>query len=110
MRIHPNASQTSQLDVYRQRSERAGDAGGGSDARAKSAASESRSDHVTLSSEARLMSEAGRVARESSDIRQERVAALKAQVEAGTYQPDNRKIAEAMLREDMDLFRSLSSQ
>ncbi len=68
------------------------------------ASSGSSSDKVTLSGDARLVSLAATTAKESPDTRSDRVAELKAQVEAGTYQPDSRKIAEKMLTMDSELF------
>ncbi|WP_300164126.1 flagellar biosynthesis anti-sigma factor FlgM [Solidesulfovibrio sp.] len=68
------------------------------------ASSASGSDKVTLSGDAKLVSLAATTAKESPDTRSDRVAELKAQVEAGTYQPDSRKIAEKMLTMDSELF------
>ncbi len=61
-------------------------------------------DRVTLSGDAKLVSVAAATAREASDTRSDRVAELKAQVEAGTYQPDSKKIAEKMLTMESELF------
>lgn len=66
--------------------------------------SASGADKVTLSGDARLVSLAATTAKDSPDTRADRVAALKAQVEAGTYQPDSKKIAEKMLTMESDLF------
>lgn len=66
--------------------------------------SEAEGDSVSVSSEARLMAEANRTAQTSPDIRQEKVDMLKAQVQSGTYQIDNERIAQGLLREDMSLF------
>ncbi|HCR12872.1 flagellar biosynthesis anti-sigma factor FlgM [Solidesulfovibrio sp.] len=64
----------------------------------------SGADKVTLSGDARLVSLAATTAKDAPDTRSDRVAELKAQVEAGTYQPDSRKIAEKMLTMDSELF------
>lgn len=64
----------------------------------------SSSDRVTLSDDAKLVSLASRVAQDSPEVRSDRVATLKAQVEAGTYQPDSKKIAEKLLTMESDLF------
>lgn len=61
-------------------------------------------DRVTLSDNARLVSQAATEALGTSDIRADKVASLKAQVEAGTYQPDSKKIAEKLLTMESDLF------
>ena len=60
-------------------------------------------DRVSLSSEAKLRPLAKQVAMETDDVRAEKVAALKAQVENGTYQIDVRKTAENLIKEDLDL-------
>ncbi len=39
------------------------------------------------------------IAKNTPDVREDRVAALKAQIDAGTYQPDSGKIADGILRE-----------
>ncbi len=39
------------------------------------------------------------IARNTPDVREDRVKALKAQIDAGTYQVDSGKIADGMLRE-----------
>jgi len=62
-------------------------------------------DRVTLSDGARLVGVAVRTAGETSEVRTDKVAELKAQVQAGTYQPNSRKIAEKMLTMEADLLR-----
>ena len=64
----------------------------------------SGSDRVTLSDDAKLVSLATRQAQEAPESRADKVAALKAQVDAGTYQPDSKKIAEKLLTMESDLF------
>lgn len=62
-------------------------------------------DRVTLSDGARLVGVAVKTASGSPEVRADKVAELKAQVQSGTYQPDSRKIAEKMLTMESDLFR-----
>ncbi|MDQ7833493.1 MAG: flagellar biosynthesis anti-sigma factor FlgM [Desulfovibrionaceae bacterium] len=76
-------------------------AGSGRDA--KSARTTGASDTVTLSGNAKLFSQAVRDAQNAPEVRVERVAELKAQVESGEYQPDSHKIAEKMLLAEIDL-------
>jgi negative regulator of flagellin synthesis FlgM len=64
----------------------------------------SSADRVTLSDDAKLVSQAATEATNTSDVRTDKVASLKAQVDAGTYQPDSKKIAEKMLTMESDLF------
>lgn len=61
-------------------------------------------DSVTLSSNALLLSEATRTAQSTADVRQERVDALRIQIQNGTYQPDSQLIAQNLVREEADLF------
>ena len=100
MQIRPDGGQISPLSVYRKQTELAQQ----EKPREAAAAPESRGDRVSLSDDARIMAEAKRTAQETSDIRQDKVAELKAQVESGTYTVDSRKVAAAMLREDMAIF------
>ncbi|MHC1787943.1 flagellar biosynthesis anti-sigma factor FlgM [Solidesulfovibrio sp.] len=85
-----------------------GDSGESSSvARGKGSESERSSgsaDRVTLSDDARLVSVATRSAQEAPESRADKVAALKAQVDAGTYQPDSKKIAEKLLTMESELF------
>ena len=62
------------------------------------------SDSVTVSFDARLMMEANVTAQQAQDVRQEKVDALRIQVQNGTYQPDSRLIAQNLLREEQGLF------
>jgi len=59
-------------------------------------------DRVVLSSEARLRGAALQTASEAPDVRQEKVDELKRQVKDGTYQPNLKKAAANLLREDLD--------
>ncbi len=69
----------------------------------KTAGASGSSDTVTLSGDAKLFAQAVRDAQSASEVRAERVAELKAQVESGEYQPDSRKIAEKLLLSEIDL-------
>ena len=71
---------------------------------AKSAkTSTSTSDTVSLSDEAKLRGVAHTEAMKSDGVRAEKVAELKARVQAGTYEPDTRKAAQNLVRDDLDL-------
>ncbi|THB70667.1 MAG: flagellar biosynthesis anti-sigma factor FlgM [Desulfovibrio sp.] len=69
----------------------------------KAAESGSAGDRVSLSDEAKLRTEALGAAASASEVRREKVAAIKAQIESGEYQIDTRKIAENMVKEDLEL-------
>jgi negative regulator of flagellin synthesis FlgM len=62
-------------------------------------------DTVSLSDNAKLVAQAASNAQVSPDVRVDRVQALKAQVQAGTYNPDSQKIAEKLVDSDMDFLR-----
>src|SRR5690242_2794372 len=55
-------------------------------------------DSVSLSDSARELSRARATVGEASDVREDRVAALKAAVANGTYSVDSRALAQSMLR------------
>ena len=62
-------------------------------------AAKANGDRVQLSDGAREVQEAMRVMNELPDIRSEKIAKLRAEVEQGTYRPDGRKIAFNMLKQ-----------
>jgi len=66
---------------------------------------QNRGDRVELSSTAREMKKVESVLNSTPDIRAEKVKALKEQIEAGTYQVDSKKVANAMLA---DLLKDLA--
>lgn len=61
-------------------------------------------DRVSLSSEARLRTEAYSAAMATPEIRQSKVDAIKAKVDSGEYRADSHAIAEKLLREEPGLF------
>ena len=65
--------------------------------------SSSGTDKVSVSEEAKLRAAALSAATSASDVRVDKVEELKAQVQAGTYVPDNRKTAMNLIRDDLDL-------
>ncbi|WP_338670137.1 flagellar biosynthesis anti-sigma factor FlgM [Pseudodesulfovibrio methanolicus] len=60
-------------------------------------------DRVVLSSEARLRGAALQTAKEAPDVRREKVDELKRKVKDGTYQPNIKKAAANLIRDDLDL-------
>jgi len=62
-----------------------------------------KGDSIKLSGQAKLYSRALRTAQESPEIRQKKVAEIKALVESGDYHPDNKKTAAKIVEEDLDL-------
>ncbi len=63
-----------------------------------------KGDSVELSGDAKMMAEAHGVASGTSDVRTEKVAALREQIQNGTYTVDNNRVAEGILKEDMGFF------
>lgn len=57
-----------------------------------------RQDALTLSEAAQGMAEAMKRAQEAPDVRQEKVAVLKQQLNQGAYRVDSRQTAESLLR------------
>ena len=58
-------------------------------------------DTVDLSTRSREVQDARRVLAELPEIRENKVAAIRAQIEAGTYVVDSEKIAEKMIAEGL---------
>lgn len=74
-------------------------------AKLKNASESSSGDKVSLSGDARLVAQAVKEAAGSSDVRMDRVEALKQQVQSGTYQPDSRKIAQKLIDNEIDFLQ-----
>jgi flagellar biosynthesis anti-sigma factor FlgM len=68
-----------------------------------SAASKRASANVDISADAKdraaAQAKALQIARNTPDVREDRVASLKAQIDAGTYKVDAGKVADGMMRE-----------
>lgn len=62
-----------------------------------------KGDSVSLSGEAKLQSAAFSAASQAPDVRAEKVRSLKEQVRNGTYQPDIKKAARNLVRDELDL-------
>lgn len=62
-------------------------------------------DRVSFSQDAALLTEARRTAQATPDVRQEKVDALKEQVNQGTYKIDSRTLASNLLAEESSLFK-----
>lgn len=74
------------------------------DASARQIPAAGTGDVVTVSHDARLLAEANRVAQDAPDVRADKVASLRIQVQNGTYRPDSRLIASALIDEEPGLF------
>lgn len=58
-------------------------------------------DKVILSQEAKKIQEAKKLMDSIPDIREEKVAKIKAQIENGTYQVEEKKLAAKMIKESL---------
>ncbi len=58
-------------------------------------------DKVILSLEAKKIQEAKKLMDSIPDIREEKVAKIKAQIENGTYQVEDKKLASKMIKESL---------
>lgn len=64
----------------------------------KAPASASSADQVDISEKARMLQKLNRLATVGGEVRTERVAELKAEIESGNYTPDAEQVAEKLLR------------
>ncbi len=103
------SSQNNALHVYQQRSDATAQsqtdlANSGAQNKPQVAPVPAQKDSVTLSNDAKLLAEANRAASTDDGSRTEKIARLRQQVQNGTYVPNERGIAEGILREDSALF------
>lgn len=59
-------------------------------------------DRVEISSDAAVLAKGMETIKNTADVRQDRVASLKAAIKAGTYKTDARKIADKMLDSSLE--------
>ena len=95
-----------QLDPYRTQLEKAET--GKANARKGSAQPERaapQGDRISLSVEGKLRTEAYAAAQAAPDVRQEKVDTLRERVNNGSYTVDSLKVAEKLVKEEIELFR-----
>ena len=73
------------------------------EAQSQAGQAQSTGDRVSVSHEARMLTEAYAAATNAPEIRQDKVATLKAQIANGTYAPNSRAIAEKLLQNELPL-------
>ncbi len=61
-------------------------------------------DKVELSPGAKMLSNIIKGAKESPDVREEKIAQIKAQIEEGSYSPNSEKIASKIWENEIDLY------
>lgn len=97
------------LETYRSRMEQTDSAFRSREAGAaragSSPASASHGDRVSVSRDAMLRTEAFSAAMSASDVRREKVDAIKEELASGRYKIDNRRIAEKLVQSEVGLFR-----
>jgi negative regulator of flagellin synthesis FlgM len=62
------------------------------------AAAPRQADSVTLSDSARALASAAKAVSDASDVREDKVAAIKAAIASGTYSVDSRSLARSMVK------------
>ena len=65
---------------------------------------EGANDRISISEEGRLKAAAFKAAQESDGVRIDKVADLKARIEAGEYKPEGKDIAAGLVRQELDVW------
>jgi negative regulator of flagellin synthesis FlgM len=65
---------------------------------------EGSADRISISDEARLKMSMLKAAQEGSEVRPDKIADVKARIEAGEYAVDSRDIAAGLLRQELDIW------
>ena len=65
---------------------------------------ESGTDRISISEEGRLKMNMLKAAQENDGIRADKVADVKARIEAGEYEPKGKDIAASLLRQELDVW------
>ncbi len=103
------SSQNNALNVYQKHTDKSAQsqtdmATQNNQSKASGAPKPAQHDSVNFSNDAKLLAEATRAASTDDGSRAEMVARLRSEVQNGTYVPNERGIAEGILREDSALF------
>ncbi len=65
---------------------------------------ESGTDRISISEEGRLKMNMLKAAQENDGVRADKVADVKARIEAGEYNPDSKDIAASLLKQELDVW------
>lgn len=68
------------------------------------AAQEGGTDRISISEEGRLKASTLKAAQEADDVRADKVADLKARIEAGEYKPSGKDIAASLVKQELDVW------
>jgi negative regulator of flagellin synthesis FlgM len=72
--------------------------------KAAAGAQEGANDRISISEEGRLKANALKAAQESDGVRADKVADLKAKIEAGEYKPEGKDIAASLVKQELDVW------
>jgi len=70
----------------------------------KTAVTQENNDRISISDEGRLKANMLKAAQESDEIRTDKVADVKARIEAGEYKVDGKDVAASLLRKELDVW------
>ena len=70
----------------------------------KAAHQEGANDRISISEEGRLKAATLKAAQDSDGVRADKVADLKALIEAGEYKPEGKDIAASLVRQELDVW------
>ncbi len=65
---------------------------------------ESGTDRISISEEGRLKMNMLKAAQENDGVRADKIADVKARIEAGEYNPDSKDIAASLLKQELDVW------
>ena len=68
------------------------------------ATQEGANDRISISEEGRIKAAALKSAQDSDGVRADKVADLKARIEAGEYKPEGKDIAAGLVRQELDVW------
>lgn len=102
MNVKPVSAQSLYEQLKLQKEEEARKAGRAEQEAVKESTHKASADGVNVSEEAKLRSAAYSEAMKAGEVREDKVAALKAMVESGEYEPDSRDIAARIVHEDLE--------
>jgi negative regulator of flagellin synthesis FlgM len=74
------------------------------EAQKSSVAQEGGTDRISISEEGRLKASTLKAAQDADGVRPDKVADLKARIEAGEYKPSGKDIAASLVRQELDVW------
>ena len=74
------------------------------EAQKSAAPQEGGTDRISISEEGRLKASTLKAAQDADDVRPDKVADLKARIEAGEYKPSGKDIAASLVKQELDVW------